>query len=98
MVTGGLGSGSQQLDSTEIYRNNANVWSILPAVLPSPTFYLSAGKIDDTIFVIGKRASITVIFHFCYIKLIQKSSFPSFDTFLYEYLYFTILNNIHMFF
>ena len=58
MVIGGASSGSQQLDSTEIYRND--VWSVLPsAVLPSPTLYLSAGKIDDTIFVIGKNVHIS---------------------------------------
>ena len=52
MVTGGLTTGNKRLDSTEVYRNNA--WSVLPsAALPSPTSSLSAGKIDDTIFLLG---------------------------------------------
>ena len=53
LVTGGLNDGGK-LASTEIYKNN--VWSVLPsAALPSPTSLLSAGKIDDTIFLIGKN-------------------------------------------
>ena len=56
MVTGGHGSGRVVLDNTEIFNARDNVWSILPsAALPSPTAYFSAGKIDDTIFVIGKN-------------------------------------------
>ena len=54
MVTGGESATYDMFASTEIYRNN--VWSVLPsAVLPSPTNSLSAGKIDDTIFLIGKE-------------------------------------------
>ena len=54
MVTGGLSAMYNRLDSTEIYRNN--VWSVLPsAALPSPSSGLSAGKIDHTIFLIGKN-------------------------------------------
>ena len=53
MVTGGRNTGGT-LDSTEMYRNN--IWSVLSsAALPSPNVYFSAGKIDNTIFVIGKN-------------------------------------------
>ena len=59
MVTGGLTTGNKRLDSTEVYRNNA--WSVLPsAALPSPTSSLSAGKIDDTIFLLGTSILITL--------------------------------------
>lgn len=54
MVTGGLTTGNKRLDSTEVFRNNA--WSVLAsAALPSPTSSLSAGKIDDTIFLLGGK-------------------------------------------
>ena len=54
MVTGGGSATNNELDSTEIYRNN--VWSVLPsAALPSPSYGLSAGKIDNTIFLMGKN-------------------------------------------
>ena len=57
IVTGGHRYWYNPTDLTEIYRNS--VWSVLPsAALPSPTSYLSAGKIDDTIFVIGISNSI----------------------------------------
>ena len=60
MVTGGMSGPSDRLDSTEIYRNN--VWSVLPsAALPSPSYGLSAGKIDHTIFLIGKIRTFSVI-------------------------------------
>ena len=63
MVTGGLTTGNKRLDSTEVYRNNA--WSVLPsAALPSPTSSLSAGKIDDTIFLLGTSNLHTDIFSF----------------------------------
>ena len=52
LVTGG--ANGEILASTEIYRNE--VWSVLPsAALPSPPWSLSAGKIDDTIFLMGKK-------------------------------------------
>merc|ERR1712232_878818 len=60
MVTGGLSATNRRLDSTEIYRNN--VWSVLPsAALPSPTYLLSAGKIDDTIFVMGGSPTVGIL-------------------------------------
>ena len=52
------------LSSTEIYRNKA--WTVLSsAALPSPTYGLSAGNIDNTIFVFGKNL------HFCIILLLK---------------------------
>ena len=58
MVTGGYNVGERKdLASTEIYKNNG--WSILhSAALPSPTRNFSAGKIDNTIFVIGKNVNL----------------------------------------
>ena len=61
MVTGGKREWYYETDSTEIYRDSA--WSVLPsAALPSPTFYLSSGKINDTIFVIGISILLKVFF------------------------------------
>ena len=54
MVTGGERASYDMLASTEIYRNN--IWSVLlSAALPSPSSQLSAGKIDHTIFLMGKN-------------------------------------------
>ena len=67
MVTGGKRDWYFETDSTEIYRDSA--WSVLPsAALPSPTFYLSSGKINDTIFVIGISILLKVFFFYfqCY--------------------------------
>ena len=70
-MTGGVGAGSiaRRLSSTEIYRNKA--WTVLPsAALPSPTYGLSAGNIDNTIFVFGKKVHFCIIF-LMKLKLIQ---------------------------
>ena len=61
-MTGGYDADLNRLSSTEIYRNKA--WTVLSsAALPSPTSYLSAGNIDNTIFVLGKTV------HFCNVFL-----------------------------
>ena len=53
-MTGGKDARDNDLSSTEIYRNKA--WTVLSsAALPSPTDGLSAGNIDNTIFVFGKK-------------------------------------------
>jgi len=61
MITGGKSTTTDDgMASTEIYRNN--VWSVLPsAVLPSPTYGLSAGKIDDTIFLLGGKPTVGIL-------------------------------------
>jgi len=60
LVTGGLSATYERLSTTEIYSNMA--WRVLPsAALPSPTSSLSAGKIDDTIFLIGGRPGIGIL-------------------------------------
>ena len=75
MVTGGLTTGNKRLDSTEVYRNNA--WSVLPsAALPSPTSSLSAGKIDDTIFLLGTSNLHTDNFFYYKRKAIQVVNQP----------------------
>ena len=49
------------LSSTEIYRNKA--WTVLSsAALPSPTSGLTAGNIDNTIFVFGKKVNLFDVF------------------------------------
>ena len=63
-MTGGKDTAGTKLSSTEIFRNKA--WTILSsAALPSPTYYLSAGNIDNTIFVFGTNL------HFCIIFLLK---------------------------
>ena len=63
-MTGGV-DGWRTLSSTEIYRNKA--WTVLSsAALPSPSYLLSAGNIDNTIFAFGKTLQLcdVVIFFF----------------------------------
>ena len=56
-MTGGRDADWNSLSSTEIYRNKA--WTVLSsAALPSPTYKLSAGNIDNTIFVFGKKVHL----------------------------------------
>ena len=56
-MTGGWDADYTRLSSTEIYRNKA--WTVLSsAALPSPTYKLSAGNIDNTIFVFGKKVHL----------------------------------------
>ena len=63
LVTGGVDGADNKLSSTEIYRNKA--WTVLSsAALPSPTYYLSAGNIDNTIFVLGKNVHFFIVFIF----------------------------------
>jgi len=60
LVTGGRDTVGNDLSSTEIYRNKA--WTVLPsAALPSPAFLLSAGNIDNTIFVFGGYGMMRIL-------------------------------------
>jgi len=60
LVTGGWDADQNDLSSTEIYRNKA--WTVLPsAALPSPAFLLSAGNIDNTIFVFGGYGMMRIL-------------------------------------
>ena len=62
-MTGGYGAEYNMLSSTEIYRNKA--WTLLSsAALPSPTYLLSAGNIDNTIFVFGKKVHLEAMILF----------------------------------
>ena len=62
-MTGGYDAANNKLSSTEIYRNKA--WTVLSsAALPSPTAYFSAGNIDNTIFVFGKKVYLKATFLF----------------------------------
>ena len=64
-MTGGVDGADNKLSSTEIYRNKA--WTVLSsAALPSPTLGLSAGNIDNTIFVFGKNLHLCNVFSICY--------------------------------
>merc|ERR1712061_782161 len=60
LVTGGKDARNKKLSSTEIYRNKA--WTVLSsAALPSPTWGLSAGNIDNTIFVFGGDPTVGIL-------------------------------------
>ena len=62
-MTGGWDAADKLLSSTEIYRNKA--WTVLSsAALPSPTYLLSAGNIDNTIFVFGKKVHLKAMILF----------------------------------
>ena len=62
-MTGGLDAADNKLSSTEIYRNKA--WTVLSsAALPSPSWGLSAGNIDNTIFVFGKKVHLKTMILF----------------------------------
>ena len=80
-MTGGVDAASR-MSSTEIYRNKA--WTVLPsAALPSPTYGLSAGNIDNTIFVFGKKVHLEAMILFVIETEIIRKYLSPFSTFIF---------------